>query len=204
MGSFMEKVVKAQDDLTTCKIWVEIIHQNIMDSFAYYGYLQGLDAFFATYEHKNELSIACLEFIKHQKYLLQTAICLNIAKLLFDEGKDVYSFRNFKKKIDAYSGECLRVKKVSIDKSIEDAVKSFRKNYIAHSIENREFVSVKMSALYEVLKLEVAYFNAITNNEIFEQGYRFNDDTIERWIRHCSTGVWDFILMMKNEQMISI
>ena len=98
----------------------------------------------------------------------------------------------------------MRVKKVSIDKSIEDAVKSFRKNYIAHSIENREFVSVKMSALYEVLKLEVAYFNAITNNEIFEQGYRFNDDTIERWIRHCSTGVWDFILMMKNEQMSSI
>lgn len=193
----MENIV-TDNGFDTCKKWAETIHQNIMDSFAYYGYLQGLDAFFKSYEYKNKLSIACIEFNKRQKYLLQTAICLNIAKLLFDKGKDVYSFENYKKKIDVYRGEHLRVKPVSIDKNLEEAVKAFRKNYIAHSIVNSEFVSVKMSDLYEVLKLEVSYFNAITDDAIFERCYRFNDDAIERWIHHCATGVWDFISMLKN------
>ncbi|MBP3496063.1 MAG: hypothetical protein J6K52_07645 [Clostridia bacterium] len=187
------------EKIKVCKQWAETIHQNIMDSFAYYGYLQGLDAFFKSYEHKNKLSIACVEFIKHQKYLLQTAICLNIAKLLFDKGKDVYSFENYRKTIDNYRGEYLRVKPISIGKNLEDAVKNFRTNYIAHSIENSDFVSVKMSDLYEVLKLEVTYFNVITDDVIFEQCYRFNDDAIEKWIHHCTTGVWDFILMMKDK-----
>lgn len=181
------------------KQWAEKIHQNIMDSFAYYGYLQGLDAFFKSYEHKNNLSIACVEFIKRQKYLLQTAICLNISKLLFDKGKDVYGFDNYKHKIENYKGERLNIKKPKIDKNLAETIIGFRKNYIAHSIADADAISVEMSDLYEVLKLEVSYFNAITDDAIFEQCYRFNDDAIERWIHHCTTGVWDFILMMKSK-----
>lgn len=52
-----------------------------------------------------------------------------------------------------------------------------------------------MSNLYEVLKLEVSYFNAITDDTIFSKCYRLNDDAIEQWIYHCTTGVGDFILM---------
>lgn len=92
----------------------------------------------------------------------------------------------------------MRVKAISLGKNLQDAIKNFRTNYIAHSIENSDSVSIKMSDLYEVLKLEVSYFNAITDDAIFEQCYRFNDDAIERWIHHCATGVGNFISMMKN------
>lgn len=195
----MVSMENKNEALEDCKIWAKTIHQNISDSLSYYGYLQGLGAFFKSYENKNKLSIACIEFIKHQKYLFQTAICLNIAKLLFDKGKDVYSFDNYKKRIDNYRGEYSSVKSISVEKNLENAVKAFRKNYIAHSIEKSDFVSVKMSDLYEVLKLEVSYFNSITDDAIFEQCCRFNDDAIKRWIHHCATGVWDFILMMQNK-----
>lgn len=181
----------------TCKIWANIIHQNILNSFTYYGYLQGLESLFRSYEDTSKLSFACVEFIKHQKYLFQTAICLNISKLFFDQGKDVYSFDNYKHKIEGYKGERLKIKKPKIDKNLAKAITCFRKNYIAHSIVDADKISIKMSDLYEVLKLEVSHFNAITDDAIFEQPYRFNDDAIERWIHHCATGVWDFILMAK-------
>lgn len=185
--------------IKVCKQWAETIHQNILDSFAYYGYLQGLDEFFKSYKYKDKLSIACVEFIKRQKYLLQTAICLNIAKLLFDKGPDVYSFDNYKHIIEGYKGERLNIKKPKIDKNLADTIIGLRKNYIAHSIADADAISAKMSDLYEVLKLEVSYFNTITDNSIFEQSRRFNDDAIERWIHYCATGVWDFILMMKDK-----
>ena len=185
--------------IKVCKQWAETIHQNILDSFAYYGYLQGLAEFFKSYKYKDKLSIACVDFIKRQKYLLQTAICLNIAKLLFDKGPDVYSFDNYKHIIEGYKGERLNIKKPKIDKNLADTIIGLRKNYIAHSIADADAISAKMSDLYEVLKLEVSYFNTITDNSIFEQSRRFNDDAIERWIHHCATGVWDFILMMKDK-----
>ena len=187
------------EKIKVCKLWAKTIHQNIMDSFAYYGYLQGLDKFFKTYKYKDKLSIACMEFIKRQKYLLQTAICLNVSKLLFDKGKDVYSFDNYKHVIENYKGVRLKIKKPQIGKHLEEAIVGFRKNYIAHSIADADAISVKMSDLFEVLKLEVSYFNAITDDAIFERCYRFNDDAIERCIHHCATGVWDFILMMKDK-----
>ena len=191
----MNNIILDGDKFETYRMWAETIHQNIMDSFAYYGYLQGLDDFFKSYHFKNKLSIACVEFIKRQKYLLQTAICLNIAKLLFDKGSDVYSFENYKHIIESYKGERLNIKKPMIDKNLAETIKGFRKNYIAHSIVDADAISVKMSNLYEVLKLEVSYFNAITDDTIFSQCYRLNDDAIEQWIYHCTTGVWDFILM---------
>ena len=181
----------------TYKIWANIIHQNILNSFAYYGYLQGLELLFKSYEDTSKLSFACVEFIERQKYLFQIAICLNISKLFFDQGKDVYSFDNYKHKIEDYKGERLKIKKPKIDKNLAKKITSFRKNYIAHSIVDADKISIKMSDLYEVLKLEVSHFNAITDDTIFEQAYRFNDDAIERLIHHCATGVWDFILMEK-------
>lgn len=184
--------------LEECKIWAKTIHQNISDSLSYYGYLQGLDEFFKSYKYKDNLSIACVEFIKRQKYLFQTAICLNIAKLLFDKGPDVYSFDNYKHIIEGYKGERLNIKKLKIDKNLAETIIGFRKNYIAHSIADSDAISVKMSDLFEVLKLEVSYFNAITDDAVFERCYQFNDDAIERWIHHCATGVWDFISMLKN------
>lgn len=195
----MENIVDSNNGFELCKLWAETIHQNILDSFAYYGYLHGLNEFFKSYKYKDKLSIACVEFIKRQKYLLQTAICLNIAKLLFDKGPDVYSFDNYKHKIENYKGVRLNIKKPKIPKNLEEAIIGFRKKYIAHSIADADSISVKMSHLYEVLKHEVSYFNAITDDAIFEQCYRFNDDAIERCIHHCATGVWDFILMMKNK-----
>ena len=194
----MNNIIFDGDKFETYKMWAKTIHQNIMDSFAYYGYLQGLDEFFKSYQSKNKLSIACVEFIKRQKYLLQTAICLNIAKLLFDKGTDVYSFDNYKHIIESYKGERLSIKKPKINKNLAETIIGFRKNYIAHSIADADAISVKISDLFGVLKLEVAYFNAITEDEIFEQCYRFNDDAIEKWIHHCKTGVWDFILMNSN------
>ena len=184
--------------IKVCKLWAKTIHQNIMDSFAYYGYLQGLDDFFKSYQSKNKLSIACVEFIKRQKYLFQTAICLNIAKLLFDKGTDVYSFDNYKHIIEGYKGERLNIKKPKLDKNLAETIIGFRKNYIAHSIADADAISVKISDLFEVLKLEVTYFNAITEDVFFEQCYRFNDDAVEKWIHYCKTGVWDFILMNSN------
>ena len=194
----MGNIFVNNDKFEKCKAWAETIHQNIIDSFAYYGYLQGLDEFFKSYKSKNKLSIACVEFIKRQKYLLQTAICLNIAKLLFDKGSDVYSFENYKHIIEGYKGERLNIKKLKIDKNLEETIIGFRKKYIAHSIADADAISVKISDLYGVLKLEVAYFNAITDDVFFEQCYRFNDDAIEKWIHHCETGIWDFILMNSN------
>ncbi|MBO4963185.1 MAG: hypothetical protein J6C97_05350, partial [Clostridia bacterium] len=60
------------------RIWAENIHKIIVDSFSYYGYLQGLKDYF---EEKKKMSIPCLEVINHLKYLLQTSICLNLSKL---------------------------------------------------------------------------------------------------------------------------
>lgn len=194
----MNNIILDGDKLETYRMWAKTIHQNIMDSFAYYGYLQGLDDFFQSYQSKNKLSIACVEFIKRQKYLLQTAICLNIAKLLFDKGTDVYSFDNYKHIIEGYKGERLNIKKPKLDKNLAETIIGFRKNYMAHSIAYADAISVKISDLFEVLKLEVAYFNAITEDVVFEQCYRFNDDAVEKWIHHCKTGVWDFILMNSN------
>ena len=194
----MNNIILDGDKFETYRMWAETIHQNIMDSFAYYGYLQGLDDFFKSYHFKNKLSIACVEFIKRQKYLLQTAICLNIAKLLFDKGTDVYSFDNYKHIIEGYKGERLNIKKPKLDKNLAETIIGFRKNYFAHSIADADAISVKISDLFEVLKLEVTYFNAITEDVVFEQCYRFNDDAVEKWIHHCKTGVWDFILMNSN------
>ena len=195
----MENITTRNNSFEICKLWAKMIHQNIHDSFSYYGYLQGLDLFFKSYNHKDKLSVACREFIKHQKNLLQTAICLNISKLLFDKGKDVYSFDNYKHVIENYKGVRLKIKKPQIDKHLEAAIVGFRKNYIAHSIADADAISVKLSDLFEVLKLEVSHFNAITDDAIFEQCYRFNDDAIKRWIHHCETGIWDFILMMNEK-----
>lgn len=195
----MEHIVDSNNGFELCKLWAETIHQNILDSFAYYGYLQGLDKFFKSYKYKDNLSIACVEFIKRQKYLFQTAICLNIAKLLFDKGPDVYSFDNYKHIIEGYKGERLNIKKLTIDKNLAETIIGFRKNYIAHSIADADAISVKMSDLFEVLKLEVSYFNAITDDAVFERCYQFNDDAIERWIHNCATGVWDFISMLKDK-----
>ena len=80
-------------------------------------------------------------------------------------------------------------------KAWAETIKGFRKNYIAHSIVDADAISIKMFNLYEVLKLEVSYFNAITDDTIFSQCYRLHDDAIEQWIYHCTTGVGDFILM---------
>ena len=129
---------------------------------------------------------------------MQTAICLNIAKLLFDKGTDVYSFDNYKHIIESHKGERLSIKKPKINKNLAETIIGFRKKYIAHSIADADAISVKISDLFGVLKLEVAYFNAITDDGVFEQCYRFNDDVIEKWIHHCKTGVWDFILMNSN------
>jgi hypothetical protein len=200
----MGNIFVNNDKIETYKAWAETIHQNILDSFAYYGYLQGLDEFFKSYKYKDKLSIACMEFIKRQKYLFQIAICLNIAKLLFDKGPDVYSFDNYKHIIEGYKGERLNIKKLKIDKNLAETIIGFRKNYIAHSIADADAISVKMSDLFEVLKLEVSYFNAITDDAIYEQCYRFDDNAIEIWVNSCATGINDFIAMNKNNYTSSI
>ena len=174
------------------RIWAENIHKIIVDSFSYYGYLQGLKDYF---EEKKKMSIPCLEFIHHLKYLLQTSICLNLSKLFFDNGNDVYSFNRYKKKIEDLLNTKLNIKKPKFDATIENNVVNFRKRYIAHSIENSSLISISLENLFEILKVANNYFNDLTPIEYLETSRRINDKYIQNIVNHYKTGIWDFILL---------
>ena len=174
------------------RIWAENIHKIIVDSFSYYGYLQGLKDYF---EEKKKMSIPCLEFINHLKYLLQTSICLNLSKLFFDNGKDVYSFNRYKKKIEDLLNTKLNIKKPKFDATIENNVVNFRKRYIAHSIENSSLISISLENLFEILKVANNYFNDLTPIEYLETSRRIDDKYIQNIVNHYKTGIWDFILL---------
>lgn len=87
------------NDFETYKLWAENIYGLIKTSFSYYGYLQGLKDFFA---EKRKLSFACKDFIDQFVYLLLSSMCLNITKLLFDKGNDVYSLALYKKVVENF------------------------------------------------------------------------------------------------------
>ena len=174
------------------RIWAENIHKIIVDSFSYYGYLQGLKDYF---EEKKKMSIPCLEFINHLKYLLQTSICLNLSKLFFDNGKDVYSFNRYKKKIEDLLNTKLNIKKPKFDATRENNVVNFRKRYIAHSIENSSLISISLENLFEILKVANNYFNDLTPIEYLETSRRIDDKYIQNIVNHYKTGIWDFILL---------
>ena len=174
------------------KIWAENIHKIIIDSFSYYGYLQGLRDYF---EEKKKISMPCFEFINHLKYLLQTSICLNLSKLFFDNGKDVYSFNRYKKKVEDILNVKLNIKKPKFDATIENNVVNFRKHYIAHSIENSSSISIHLEKLFEMIKVANNYFNDLTPVEYLETSRRINDKYIQNIVNHFKIGVWDFILL---------
>lgn len=174
------------------KDWVETIHKIIVDSFSYYGYLQGLKDYF---EEKKEISIPCLEFVNHLKYLLQTSICLNLTKLFFDNSKDVYNFNRYKKKIEETLSIQLKIKKHKFETTIENNVYNFRKRYIAHSIENSPSISISLEKLFEMLKIANNYFNDLTPIEYLEKSRRIDDKYIQNIVNHFKAGFWDFILL---------
>ncbi len=174
------------------KDWVDTIHKIIIDSFSYYGYLQGLKDYF---EEKKKMSISCLEFINHLKYLLQTSICLNLSKLFFDNGNDVYSFNRYKKKVEDLLNIKLNIKKPKFDATAENNVYNFRKRYIAHSIENSSSISIPLEKLFEMLKISNNYFNDLTPIEYLEESRRIDDKYIQNIVNHFRAGIWDFILL---------
>lgn len=172
--------------LETYKLWAKTIHSMITESFTYYGYLQGLSDFFTK---KRRLSIPCMEFIGHLKYLFQSTICLNLSKLFLDNGKDVFSFSRYKHKIESYKGTKLIIKKPKISADLENKIYSFRNNYIAHSIENSSSITIQMESLFELLIDANNYFNLMTDIDVIGVEYRFERETINRWINHCKKGV---------------
>lgn len=178
--------------IETYKLWAETIHNHLLNSFACYGYLQGVEDFLAD---KRKISIPCKEFIAHLKYLLQSSILLNVSKLLFDKGKDVYSLENYKRIVDCYNGKHLSIKKLQIDTRLKCMVVDFRDNYIAHSIVNSESLTIVMSDVFDLLKRASEYYNLLTDDDILENCYRLTEYTIPIWTNQCKTGVWDFILL---------
>lgn len=183
------------DKLETYKLWAENIFSLIKNSFSYYGYIQGLKDFFA---EKRKLTFACKNFIDQLVYLLQSTICLNISKLLFDKGNDVYSLALYKKVVEEYKGERTMVKRPKIDADLENKISDFRKTYIAHSIDKYANIKITLSELFDLLKKANEYFNALTDNSIIEKGRRFDNDSIPLWINHYKTGVWDFLVLSKK------
>ena len=174
------------------RIWAENIHKIIVDSFSYYGYLQGLKDYF---EEKKKMSIPCLEVINHLKYLLQTSICLNLSKLFFDNSKDVYNFNRYRKKIEETLSIQLKIKKPKFETTIKNNVYNFRNRYIAHSIENSPSISISLEKLFEMLKITNNYFNDLTPIEYLEKSRRIDDKHIQNIVNHYKTGIWDFILL---------
>ena len=178
-----EKLFKEYED------YQEYIHDLIRKTIGYFGYLDGMKARFPT---PKEISWGAADCAKDIIYQFQTAICLNIYKLFFDEGKDVYSLANYKHKADNYYGKPLSIKKPRIKKSFKNTITDFRKKIIAHSI-NVDGLSILMSDLFVLLKDAIFYYNQLTDEMLFGKERLFTDLGIENWINHSKNGLIELL-----------
>lgn len=183
MDKEKEKLFKEYED------YQEYIHDLIRKTIGYFGYLDGMKARFPT---PKEISWGAADCAKDIIYQFQTEICLNIYKLLIDEGKDVYSLDNYKRKADNYYGKPLSIKKPRIKKSFKNTITDFRKKIIAHSIKVDE-LSIVISDLFVLLKDAICYYNQITDETLFGKESLFTDFGIENWINHSKNSLIELL-----------
>lgn len=149
------------NNIDIIKNWSETIRNTLLNTYSYYGYINGLKDIIT---QKQNINLYTESFYRDIIYILQSTICLNIYKLLFDNGPDVYSLENYKKIIDKYHNVHTQIKKPKINSILVNDITNFRTIFIAHSIESTKNIQIKLSDLFDLLKVSTNYFNSLVKN----------------------------------------
>ncbi len=155
--------------------YYDTILNTIKDTYILIYYLQAIQEKFggdkyvktnAKYEH----------FLLDIMKLIQEKICLNICKLILDEGEDVLTLRNMKGFIRRNLNTIVKVKDIKIDNNIETSIKNIRNETISHNIYKEDKYQVQISDLKQILDKAVVYFKELWIDDFLDRTNRVLDD----------------------------
>lgn len=155
--------------------YYDTILTTIKDTYILIYYLQaiqekfGCDKYVKTYA---EYEYFLLDIMK----LIQEKICLNICKLILDEGEDVLTLRNMKGFIRRNLNTTVYVKDIRIDNNIETSIKNIRNETISHNIYKEDKYQVQISDLKQILDKAVVYFKELWIDDFLDRTNKVLDD----------------------------
>lgn len=146
----------------------------IKDTYNLIYYLQAIQEKFGG--DKYAKTYALYEyFLLDIMQLIQEKICLNICKLILDEGEDVLTLYNMNGFIRRNLNTIVKAKGIKID-IIKNSIRNIRNEAISHNIYKSNKYKVKISELKLILDKIVIYFKELWIEELLDKSRKVLDD----------------------------
>ncbi|MDE6867647.1 MAG: hypothetical protein K2J83_00680 [Clostridia bacterium] len=175
--------------------YYETILSTIKDTYNLIFYMQAIQEKFGGNKYVKtyaEYEYFLLDVMK----LIQEKICLNICKLILDEGEDVLTLRNMKGFIRRNLNTTVYVKNIRIDNNIETSIKNIRNDAISHNIYKEDKYQVQISDLKQILDKAVVYFKELwiddfldRTNRVLDDYFTYNDHLYKNSVKDALKGI---------------
>jgi hypothetical protein len=157
---------------TEYMIFYKTLFDTIFETYRYSYYLKGISEAFSDTKYKG---LRFETFIRDIISCLKQKICLNVWKLIIDNGKDaltIYKMRNFiaRKFINVTD-----VKNIPIDKYQSENIIGLRNSSISHNLYNKIDYEVYINELIKLLNKIVNFFKELWIEELIDKEYKVSD-----------------------------
>ena len=177
-----------EEQKKTYLIYYNEIKEAIFDTYKYFYYLDYLKTNKETYRNQSAIKL----FPKDLCDLLKKNICLNIYKIVIDDGSDALSLNLMKNFIHFNIDNNLRVRNVQIPTHLKDNIINIRNNMIAHNLNNQQSYSVSITQLKSILDKIAECFNALNIKDITKCDEHFTNNTLNRIEELCECSIANF------------
>lgn len=147
----------------------ETISETIKETYRCLFYLEGLEQHFGAYKCSgDDFEILIKDIIK----LLKQKVCLNIHKLIFDDGTKVLTIYKMQYYIRSTLKTDINERTIKVETKLRNSIMNMRKNFIGHNLQTDNDCSVEMKDLKPLLDKIYDFFQKLwiknfVNDSIF-------------------------------------
>jgi len=172
----------------TYLIYYNEIKEAIFDTYKYFYYFNYLKTNKETYVNQSVIKL----FPEDLRDLLKKNICLNIYKIVIDDGSDALSLNKMKNFTRLHIDNNLRIQNVQIPKHLKENIVNIRHNMITHNLNNQQSYSVSITQLKSILDKIAECFNALNVKDITKSDEYFTSSTLNRIEELCESSISSF------------
>jgi hypothetical protein len=170
----IDKNLITDDIKTEYMVFYKTVFDTIFETYRYSYYLKGISEVFTDTKCRG---IRFEVFIKDIISCLKQKICLNVWKLILDNGKDaltIYKMRDF---IARKFGKVIvvDVKNIAIDKYQSGNIIGLRSSSISHNLYNKEDYEIYINELMQLMDKIINFFKGLWIDELIDDSYKVGD-----------------------------
>ena len=174
--------------------YYETISETIIETYRCLFYLEGLEQHFGNYKCSGEdFELLMKDIIK----LLKQKVCLNINKLIFDNGKDVLTVYQMQNYIRDNLKVNINEPHIKIDSQLRNSIINMRDIFIGHNLQTDKTCSVDMRELKPLLDKIYGFFQKLWIKNFIDDSIFIADGYFDFLKNHCIKAVKKSLIAIK-------